>query len=92
MDKKKRSLEDIFILQQLQKIKDAKYYTSPIFTPEEWKQRYPHESPAEIPSYIPCWRDLDEIIYTKMNIVKMKEPEDELSKRTAKMSKMKEEK
>lgn len=65
MDKKKRSLEDIFILQQLQKIKDAKYYTQPIFTPEEWKERYPHESTAEIPTYIPCWRDLDEIIYQK---------------------------
>lgn len=87
MDKKKRSLEDLFILQQLQKIKDAKYYTQPIFTPEEWKQRYPHESEAEIPTYIPCWRDLDEIIYQKM-----KESEDELGKKQAKISKMKEEK
>ena len=54
-----------FVLEELKKIKKGEktYYESPIMTKEEWREKYPHESDAEIPDYIPSWRDLDEIIY-----------------------------
>ena len=62
---KQKTLEDIFIIGELEKIKRGKYYTQPIMTEEEWRKRYPAESEAEIPTYIPTWSDLDEIIYQK---------------------------